>query len=70
MYPRLCASIEESGWERIAKIRRERRSVERWNGNEEMGDAKEIGVAISPITRIFMFLMRARTSIGMSVSGR
>ena len=68
MYACPCASIEESGWERIVKIRRERKSVRRWNGNEEMGNAMKVGVAISSITRMFIFLTRARTSISMGVS--
>jgi hypothetical protein len=29
------AIIEESGWEAVAKIREQRKSVWRWNGNEE-----------------------------------
>ena len=50
---------------------KERKSMRRWDENEKVGDSHvQIGVGISLITRMFMLLTRARTSVGMSVSGR
>ena len=73
MYARPCASIEESGSETIAKIIVVQGKGRACGDGIEMKRwmiAKQIGVAVSLMTRMFMLLTRARTSVGMSVSGR